>query len=362
MFCTENVHEKTVRRNHLVFNNVKYLYVDYNNKVGNMISKQNVIDGFRFILGRDPESSVTIENNLKQNNIQTLRRNLILSNEFSNKYSSMRNENAYSFITAEDVEKTKIIFMHVPKTGGTTLHSLLADKFKHAEICPERFNKLGNYKAGELAKYRYYSGHYDFNSCQVIPGLNNEIITFIRKPQDRLISLYYFFRSHTVEYSEANGLRLPILANTHNFCDFLNCKEIYLTNNIFNPYIQLLTGRTPTGEFSFEDENITLNDADFELLELAKKRLASIAAFGVLERFDESVKLISNVLGLKLPKEIKKKMVLEDMVDKGSLHMKLVEKEVLTDEHYKEILFNSYLDSELYLYALELFEERISLG
>jgi hypothetical protein len=327
-----------------------------------MILKDDVINAYKFLLGRDPESAKTIKNYSKEASIQSLRRKLILSPEFSNKYSLMRNENNYSHVNKADIECEKYIFMHVPKTGGTTLHSVLVESFKSQDVCPERFNKLGNYKAGELAKYKFFSGHYDFISCQIIPGLNKKIFTFLREPKARLISLYYFLRSHTLDYSEANNLNLAILANSHSFCEFLNSEDVRLTHNVFNPYLQLLTGKRPSGEFDLIGNQLVLNNHDKELLEFSKERLLSLSAFGLLERFDDSVELISEELDLHLPKKIKRKMVLKDMVNSGSVHMQQVEKEDFVEEHHKEILFNTYLDNKLYEYAEIIFDKRFKAG
>src|SRR5262249_170075 len=101
-------------------------------------------------------------------------------------------------LLALDLTRPKLVFLHHPKTGGTTLHHILMRGFDEDEICPERFNGLQHYSAGDLARYRYFSGHFDLLSVSLIPG-EKKIITMLREPISRLISLYYFQRAHKAE-------------------------------------------------------------------------------------------------------------------------------------------------------------------
>lgn len=35
-------------------------------------------------------------------------------------------------------KRAKLVFFHLPKTGGTTLHDLLVTNFKPEDVCPAR--------------------------------------------------------------------------------------------------------------------------------------------------------------------------------------------------------------------------------
>jgi hypothetical protein len=50
--------------------------------------------------------------------------------------------------TAHDLEEPKLVFLHIPKTGGQTLHNLLLPHFAPEVVCPERFNGLRHFAAG----------------------------------------------------------------------------------------------------------------------------------------------------------------------------------------------------------------------
>jgi hypothetical protein len=160
-------------------------------------------------------------------------------------------------------------------------------------------------------------------------------------------------KSHRLEFAQENELVLPILANKYSFEDFLECQEIKHTNSIYNPYIQLLTCKKPTGEYSIENDNIILNKRDEELLEEAKSVISNLFTFGILERYDESASLILNKLGLPPKKKINKKMVLSELVKTNS-HKK-VTKTPLSSKAQKLIKDNTYLDQHLYNHAVNIF-------
>jgi len=68
--------------------------------------------------------------------------------EFANRIRVAKREKGFR---KEDLEEEKIVFLHLPKTGGTTLHHLLIEGRSDEEVCPERHNGLHSFTAGELA-------------------------------------------------------------------------------------------------------------------------------------------------------------------------------------------------------------------
>jgi len=98
--------------------------------------------------------------------------------------------------------------MHIPKTGGTSLHDILVGNFCPEEICPERFNALKKYSQEELARYSYFSGHFDRESINYISA-DKDIITLFREPKARILSLYYFWKAHKNSHIEKHNLEGP---------------------------------------------------------------------------------------------------------------------------------------------------------
>ena len=90
----------------------------------------------------------------------------------------------------------KLVFMHLPKTGGTTLHNLLSKNFNPEDICSERHNKLDTIEKFKLKSWIFFSGHYDLNSINQNISEPKKIITILREPKSRILSAYYFAKSH----------------------------------------------------------------------------------------------------------------------------------------------------------------------
>lgn len=323
-----------------------------------MVSREEVESAFKTILGREPGAEKTIQNFMQCTDFMHLRKLLLSSQEFATKYRMLKQEYAVSNILKEDIEAEKIVFLHIPKTGGTTFHEILTSLYPPALICPERFNSLGTYTSSKLAGFRLFSGHFDYLSTCLIPGSDIKVISFFRKPVDRLLSMYQFFRSHRLEFAYQHSLNMAILANKFSFHDFFTCPDIFETYAVFNCYVFTLTGEKPSGQYTVEEGSVKLNSQDTELLEQAKKILDSLFAFGILEHYDQSVRLIMKKLQLPDVKKIEKKMVLSDLV-KTSSHKKVTPVKI-TEKEERIIESNTYLDNFLYQYAVDKFNRMCS--
>src|SRR5690349_24480335 len=99
-----------------------------------------------------------------------------------------------------------VIFIHIPKTGGTTLKSIPARNYNRdqtlafydakqvAEI--DRFARLSE---SERSKYKFIKGHLYFGFHRFVPG-DSTYVTFLREPIARTLSFYWYARSHSDHY------------------------------------------------------------------------------------------------------------------------------------------------------------------
>jgi len=227
-----------------------------------------------------------------------------------------------------NLEEEKIVFLHIPKTGGTTLHHLLSVGREDGEICPERHNGLHAFTAGELAGYRVFSGHFDYPSTKLIPG-RKAVVTMLRDPVARLVSLYHFQKSHRDEVIERDGLRLARLAKDYSMLEFFALEEIRNHPTINNATTRMLSERVPSWRWESKRQNMeALSPTN---LELALENLEEMSAFGLMEQYEDSVRIIFEKLCLPAPAEIPRKMVLDTIADEDP-GLQRIEKEPLTPE------------------------------
>ena len=96
--------------------------------------------------------------------------------------------------------KANIVFFHIPKTAGSSFNMMLRENFKEAYLgfsAPNGSHAQGlkNFLALPLDqqnKFRCISGHMPIPFLKSVPW-PFELITFMRHPVDRVMSLYHFY-------------------------------------------------------------------------------------------------------------------------------------------------------------------------
>ena len=273
--------------------------------------------------------------------IQSTLNTIISSPEFAHRSRAGRRNVVFS---RTDLEHEKIIFLHIPKTGGSTLHHLLIQERGDEEICPERYNGLHAFTAAELARYRIFSGHFDYPSTELIPG-RKAVITMLREPMSRLVSLYHFQRSHRDEVIERDGLRIAKLARNHSMEEFFGLEEIRNHTSINNAMTRMLSERVPSWRWEGESQKSEpLQPPDRDL---ALKNLEGLRAYGLMERYQDSVRIICERLSLAVPAEIPRKMVLDEII-KENPDLQIVKKEPMTPKTME--LMEGLVDSDREVY------------
>jgi hypothetical protein len=191
--------------------------------------------------------------------------------------------------------KTKILFLHIPKTAGMSLNGLLVRNYRgrkqfNAEIvnttseawqqCLDRLRKS---TPDELEQVAVFKGHFIFGLHELIPGPST-YITFLRDPVKRLISHYNMIKrgegipaDHQLDPSRADW-------NLGAWPDFLRTVDNYQTRAI--------SGR---------DFDVPFGACNQEHLALAKEHLDRHFAFvGSTEQFDMSLIALRRTLGWKM--------------------------------------------------------------
>lgn len=248
-------------------------------------------------------------------------------------------------------DKPRVVFLHIPKTGGTTLDQLLRSHYTTDETCPERLGNIGLWPPERLSNFKFFSMHDTFDNLQCIPS-PKKILTIFREPIDRSISVYTYWRSYDNDYVERQNIHLPRLAKANDFKSFLKCPTPKLYHIVDNVMTRFLTDHT------FNSEGKVWR-SDTEILDAALVNLEKIDVFGLNEYFDESVDLIFRTLDLSAPDSVSVSNKTRDNHLSNSAQFHPVE-EVEIDDETEELLVNlNRLDTVIYKEAKNRFLARI---
>ncbi len=120
------------------------------------------------------------------------------------------------------------MFVHVGKTAGTAVREAIGSRFAPDEVCPYRFFKQFDEASSEtLSNYRFFAAHIGFDTAT---ELGTHIVTVLRDPVDRVLSLYYYWRDVA---AQGNG-RGPTLAKTHRLEEFLELSANAVVADVHN--------------------------------------------------------------------------------------------------------------------------------
>jgi hypothetical protein len=314
-------------------------------------SREDVLNGFRFILGRELANEGAINEHMRISNLTELRRALLTSDEFKGIYRAMLPD-AYDHPSLSMGRET-LAFIHLQKTGGSSLRAMLEAQFPPDRRCPVRDDKLHLLSAAELGHYDFFSGHFDRSAIRLIPRTVVRTIALFREPRARLISFYRFLRSHPVR-DEFSADPLMRFANELSAEDFFENAEIRSHVGVYNHYLIALGGSYAW----FEYTRASLTRVDFSrALEEAKKQIHGLTALGITERFSESVALIWGALNLLPPPSIETAYV-TDKLPTMDTRFQRVDPVAMTPRLAAALAELTVYDDELYRFAIREFERR----
>ncbi len=175
--------------------------------------------------------------------------------------------------TADDNAPVRpIVFLHLPKAAGTTLKSIIErvygpDRVALLRIAKGDIEAFAARPAEERAAFDAVAGHLTWVERGILPGAS--VITMLRDPIERVMSWFYYNKSNPN-------------ARLHEAFSGLSFEEA------------VRAGLSPAACNLMVD---WLRDPDSgDAVASAKKNLASCAAFGLSERFVDSVAHFGSVL------------------------------------------------------------------
>jgi hypothetical protein len=241
----------------------------------------------------------------------------------------MRNFPAQYQLQPQDV----LNFSHIPKTAGMTFRTIVEDQFREEETCPATLNaQIKPIPAGEFAKYRLFRGHLAYtNLPDLLPPDKRMInVTVLREPIARVISHYEYIRRMPGDpfYAAVKDMTLEEFAQ--------KLPAGSLKKNLQTYYLAKL--------IQFDLSKLPPD----EIFELAKQSLDQCAFVGLVERFQDSLYLLSYIFGWN-------PIINTRRENAAKSKSPLDELSATTLAVLKE---NSAYDIELYQYAKDIFEQR----
>jgi hypothetical protein len=240
-----------------------------------------------------------------------------------------------------DLRKKTVIFIHIPKTAGTTFGNIIKRQYLPSARFPiyssQAFDHFKDLSQAQKSKIRLLHGHIPFGYHKMLaqPSL---YITFLREPVDRVISHYYYVRQHP----EHELYDLVVNQN-------LSLKD-YVCSGILpeldNGQCRMLAGLWGAGIKS----EIPFGECPAEVLDIAKRNLReNIAGIGLKERFDESLVLIGAAF------RWRNLLYVSENVTANKPHTDALGADVVACMEDC-----NRLDIELYRYGRQLFEQQIN--
>ncbi len=197
-----------------------------------------------------------------------------------------------------------VAFLHLEKTAGMSLASFLTARFHPLQIdpdphrvCPPHVRAPFPPHVVERARrYPLVWGHYDLPSIRRL-GDDRFVFTVLRKPEARILSLYWYWRSHGSLYLGRDGSNQPVLAaQTLSLTEFLDSEDPMVRNYIDNFYVRRLTGRYQTTA----NDDLLMQDTD-GCLRAAMDALTSMNFVGITEDMNGSMAVLGGMLGFDPP-------------------------------------------------------------
>lgn len=246
-----------------------------------------------------------------------------------------------------------LYFLHIPKTAGTTLITLLDMYFDSGSILKlHEWQELLPLMPIDFSKIRFIRGHFGYSMLRILPK-KPVCITMLRRPNDLIISAYKMLQRQP---EDAKRFVIP--------------QDRSISDLILGPYLEGLknpqthwlvieqdiverTKNFTKNELSHyrpeEDEKLLPDYSYGKFLKIAKKHLSKFAFVGIVEKMEESLFLLHYTFGWNPIHN-----TIKENVDP------VKQEPILSDEVMIKLSELIEVDNKLYDFGKKTFESRFS--
>ena len=198
-----------------------------------------------------------------------------------------------------DMSSVPAIFVHIPKTGGSTLrdivrrqyggidHVLGLRAFTQEDLRMRLMEELEAWNASSAEstnELRAVSGHFIFGAHRYLPD-TFQYITVLREPIDRVISDFYYVRR-----TPTHDLYDPVVTKNYTLEDYVTSGVTIYARNL---QTRMLAGK---------GRDVSIDESSEQMLDQAIRNAKNyFSVIGLTDQFDESLILMQRRLGWTLP-------------------------------------------------------------
>lgn len=186
-----------------------------------------------------------------------------------------------------DARDVTVIFLHIPKAAGSTLHSVLRGYYPKESVChipvsiPNREAVYADLNRDQRARVRLIKGHLLFGIHRLVPD-RFTYITVLRHPVDRVVSHYYYVR------------RTP----RHRLFETLRSSDMSLEEYVTSKTALELNNGQVRALYGPDHLEVEYGECMPAMFEQAVHNLRThFSVVGLTDRFDESLLLMRQLLG-----------------------------------------------------------------